>query len=71
MKSKVEIRKFAVEKAVELLGSGSPCKDVISKAQEIENYIVGSAEIPETFSEEDKLSELISKGILAIRNEVV
>ena len=71
MKSKVEIRKFAVEKAVELLGSGSPCKDVISKAQEIENYIVGSAKIPETFSEEDKLSELLSKGISAIKNEMV
>lgn len=71
MKSKVEIRKFAVEKAVELLGSGSPCKDVISKAQEIENYIVGSAKIPETFSEEDKLSELLSKGISAIKNEIV
>ena len=44
---RVEIRKFAIEKAVDLMGSGTLPKDVILKASEIETYIVGTAEIPE------------------------
>ena len=44
--TKAEIRKFAIEQAVKLLGAGAATKDVVSKAQEIESYIVGDE--PET-----------------------
>ena len=40
MKSKIEVRTFAVEKAVAI-------KDVVAKAQEIEAYVIGEAELPE------------------------
>lgn len=51
MKSKIEIRKFAVEKAVAILGAGAPAKDVVSKAQEIEAYVLGNAVLPEVSDE--------------------
>lgn len=66
MKSKVEIRKFAVQTAADLLGTGSATKDVIAKAKEIEEYIVGQAEIPETYSETSELGEMFSRGIKSI-----
>lgn len=47
MKSKIEVRTFAVEKAVAVMGVGSPIKDVVAKAQEIEAYVIGAAELPE------------------------
>lgn len=47
MKSKIEVRTFAVEKAVAVMGVGSPIKDVVAKAQEIEAYVIGEAELPE------------------------
>lgn len=43
----MEVRVFAVERAVELLGAGTPNKDVIAKARDIETYIVGDAKLPE------------------------
>jgi predicted house-cleaning NTP pyrophosphatase (Maf/HAM1 superfamily) len=39
MKSKIEVRVFAVEKAISIMGIGTPDKDVISKAKEIEAYV--------------------------------
>lgn len=47
MKSKIEIRKFAVEMAVAIMGAGTADKDVVSKAKEIEGYIIGDAVLPE------------------------
>lgn len=35
-KSRIEIREFAVRQAVELLGTGSPQKDIVAKARDIE-----------------------------------
>jgi hypothetical protein len=66
MKSKIEIRKFAVQTAADLLGTGSATKDVVTKAKEIEDYIVGQAEIPETFNEASELGEMFSRGIRSI-----
>lgn len=74
MKSKIEIRKFAVQTAADLLGTGSATKDVVTKAKEIEDYIVGQAEIPETYNETSELGEMFSRGIKSItgiNNEVV
>lgn len=48
MKNKIEIRVFAVEVAASMLGAGAPSKDVVAKAKEIEEYIIGEAEVPET-----------------------
>lgn len=47
MKSKIEVREFAISKAVDILGHGTPDKDVVSKAREIEAYIIGDAKLPE------------------------
>lgn len=74
MKSKIEIRKFAVQTAADLLGVGSATKDVVAKAKEIEDYIVGQAEIPETYNEASEIGEMFSRGIKSIteiNNEVV
>lgn len=51
MKSKLEIRVFAVEQAVKIMGSGTPTKDVVVKAQEIEKYILGEAVLPDVSEE--------------------
>ena len=70
MKSKIEVRKFAVEKAVEIMGVGTPDKNIIAKAQEIENYIIGEAELPEVDKSQEALTGEMSdmlgliKGLL-------
>jgi hypothetical protein len=51
MKSKLKVRVFAVEQAVKIMGSGTPTKDVVVKAQEIEKYILGEAVLPEVSEE--------------------
>ena len=62
MKSKIEIRTFAVEKAVAVMGVGTPSKDVVAKAKEIESYIIGSAELPEVYDSDAAVSNMFSKG---------
>ena len=62
MKSKVEIREFAITQAVAIMGAGTPDKDVVRKAKEIETYIVGSADIPEVDNKEDAVFDVM-KGI--------
>lgn len=47
MKSKIEVRVFAVEQAVKIMGAGTPQKDVVAKAQEIEKYIVQDIALPD------------------------
>ena len=51
MKSKIDVRVFAVNKAVEVMGAGALIKDVVAKAQEIETYVIGEAVLPEVFEE--------------------
>lgn len=51
MKSKIEARVFAINKAVEIMGSGAVIKDVVNKAQEIETYVIGEADLPEVSTE--------------------
>lgn len=64
MKSLIDIRMFAVTKAVEIMGAGTADKDVVSKAKEIETYIVGDAVIPELYDESNAISGAIG-SILA------
>jgi hypothetical protein len=47
MKSKIEVREYAVNKAAEIMGKGTPTDSLIAKAQEIEKYIIGAAVLPE------------------------
>lgn len=47
MKSKIEVREYAVNKAAEIMGKGTPTDSLITKAQEIEKYIIGEAILPE------------------------
>lgn len=47
MKSKIEVREYAVNKAAEIMGKGTPTDSLIAKAQEIEKYIIGGATLPE------------------------
>lgn len=59
MKSKIEVRQFAVEKAINIMGIGTPDKDVISKAKEIEAYIIGDAVLPDVYDETNALTNAI------------
>lgn len=76
MKSKLEVRTFAVNKAVEIMGQGTPQKDVIAKAKEIEEYVLGGVELPEVHNEaamlngimENVVSSLI--GLSGVQSEV-
>ena len=54
-KSRIEVREYAMNKAIELMGTGAPGKHVVEKAKEIESYIIGEAELPET---DDTYAEL-------------
>ena len=62
MKSKIEIREFAIKIAADIMGNGTPSKDIVSKAKEIEQYIIGEVEIPDISNiEQDMLGML--KGV--------
>ena len=56
MISKIGIRQFAVEQAVAIMGTGTPQKDVVAKAAEIEAYVVGEADIPEVSNDTDTIN---------------
>lgn len=66
MNSKIDVRVFAVEKAVAILGAGTPAKDVVSKAMEIEKYVIGNAELPEMYNQEQALGQMLTMGISSI-----
>lgn len=66
IKSKLEARQYAIEKAVELMGTGSPSKDVVAKAVEIETYIVGGAELPEVSNDTAQLMNMLGDALANI-----
>lgn len=47
MKSKIEVREFAVKTAADIMGKGTPVDSLITKAKEIEKYVTGEAILPE------------------------
>ena len=63
IKSKLDARHYAIEKAVELMGAGSPSKDVVAKAVEIEAYIVGGAELPEVSNDTAQLMGMLGEAL--------
>lgn len=58
-KSNIEVREYAMNKAVELMGTGTPTKQVVEKAKEIETYVKGEAELPEVLDEEKMVNTII------------
>lgn len=65
-RSKIEVREYAMNKAIELLGPGIPTKDAVAKAEEIEKYIMGEAQLPETVDENEIISTAIETlGVVA------
>ena len=58
-KSNIEVREYAMNKAVELMGMGTPTKQVVEKAKEIETYVKGEAELPEVLDEEKMVNTII------------
>ena len=65
-KSKIEVREYAMNKAIELMGTSTPTKQVVEKAKEIETYIIGEAELPEMVDENELISTAIETlGIVA------
>ena len=59
LKSKIEVREFAVQRAAEIMGTGTPDKDVVAKAKEIEAYVIGDADLPEVHDELDAAGGLL------------
>lgn len=73
-KSRIEIREFAVRQAVELLGTGSPQKDIVAKARDIEAYIIGEADLPEVYNDTEAINGIMGmvktggvKSLLSVR----
>jgi hypothetical protein len=65
-RTKIEVREYAMNKAIELLGTSTPVKDAVAKAQEIEKYIMGSAELPETIDENEIINTALETlGVVA------
>ena len=63
MKSKLELRQFAVNSA--LNAEGVNADNFIDFAKKVESYVLGEAELPETFDEASqamKLAEMITKN---------
>lgn len=64
MKSKMEIRQFAVNTALAFEDVTS--ETLIPTAEKIEKYVLGSAELPENyddFSQLNKMKDLLTQGI--------
>ena len=59
LKSKIEVREYAINKAIELMGTGTPTKQVVDKAKEIETYVIGEADLPESVDENEVMNTVI------------
>lgn len=59
MKSKVEIRIFAIEQATKIMAVGASERDVVRKAKEIEQYVIGDAALPDAYSAEDAIFDSV------------
>lgn len=76
MKSKIEVRVFAIEQSVKIMGAGTPQKDVVAKAQEIEGYITQGIVLPDVAVEAspvdyfDKVASLLGASGNAVTGVV-
>jgi hypothetical protein len=68
MKSLIELRTFAVEKAAFLGGVGAPSAQVLAVAKEIEGYVLGGEQLPFTAeSELSSIGEMLNNAITAAK----
>ena len=58
MKSKIEVRKFAIEQAHLSMIKGDSDKSIVEVAKEIADFVLGDAALPEYVNDEDTLTAL-------------
>ena len=58
MKSKIEVRKFAIEQAHLSMIKGDSDKSIVEVAKEIADFVLGDAVLPEYVNDEDTLTAL-------------
>ena len=58
MKSKIEVRKFAVEQAHLSMIKGDSDKSIVEVAKEIADFVLGDAALPEYVSDDETLAAI-------------
>ena len=51
------------------MGVGTPDKDVISKAKEIEAYVIGEAELPDVYDEANAYTNVVGNLLGNVLNK--
>lgn len=64
LKSKFDVRRFAVESAIAY--SAKSRKELLVQAKEIEAYVLGDAELPEYVNSEDALTKTMTNYLAAL-----
>lgn len=64
LKSKFDVRRFAVESAIAY--SAKSRKELLAQAKEIEAYVLGDVELPEYVNSEDALAKTMNTYLAAI-----
>ena len=64
LKSKFDVRRFAVESAIAY--SAKSRKELLVQAKEIETYVLGDAELPEYVNSEDALTKTMTNYLVAL-----
>ena len=66
LKSKFDVRKFAVESAIAYSCKSDKKLKLLEQAKEIEAYVLGEAELPEYVNSEDALTKTMNTYLAAI-----
>lgn len=66
MKSRIEVRKYAVDKAAETAGKGMPMAGIVERAKEIEVYIMEGITLPDVYDEMSAASGIMERTFGAI-----
>lgn len=66
LKSKFDVRKFAVESAIAYSCRADKKLELLEQAKEIEAYVLGEAELPEYVNSEDALTKTMNTYLAAI-----
>ncbi|WP_300796746.1 hypothetical protein [uncultured Bacteroides sp.] len=59
LKSKLQVRAFAVHEVMEKLGAGCTEDKIVDMASAIENYMLKDIDIPDTVDSEKTISEIV------------
>ena len=66
LKSKFDVRKFAVESAIAYSCRSDKKLELLEQAKEIEAYVLGEVELPEYVNSEDALAKTMNTYLAAI-----